>query len=134
MAKAIVVRTNGTVNEINITPDNAGDMIHDIVGGYFDAVTNHQMNITAYVHDTGLLIKLDPNACASAIFGQLLVGDTVICGATDLEGDHLDLNEMFFQPDFANYAQSMNNKPEMNAELARLRDKIAEEPFTVTIH
>ena len=131
MANAIIIRTNGDVQAVDIDRENGHKQINTIVGGWFDTVTNHEMNITAYVHDSGLLIKLDPNACASAIMGQLLVGDVVICGATDNEGYHLDLNEMFFQSDFAKYAMGMNNKPQMNEALAELRDKRANEGFTI---
>ena len=132
MAKAIVVQTNGEVRAIELEEGSSGNTISELVGGLFDAVGNREMDITAYVHDMGLIIKLDPNACASAIFNQLLVGDVVICGATDEEGYHLDLHPMFFEPEFSQYAFSMNNKPAMNEELAKLRDKIAEQPFTIT--
>ncbi len=133
MTKAIIVRANGETHPIDIPNDQLGEAIHNAVGGWFDVVRQPTMGISAYVHDEGLLIGLDPNACVSAIFNQLLVGDIVICGATDNEGDHLDLNEMFFEPEFAQYAHGMNNKPEMNAELAKLRDKIAQEPFKITV-
>jgi hypothetical protein len=132
MSKAIVVRANGKTEPIELG-DKAGEKIWEVVGGWFDVVRQPDMNISAYVHDTGLIDKLDPNACVSAIFNQLLVGDIVICGATDEEGDHLDLHEMFFEPEFANYAHSMNNKPAMNAELAQLRDKIASQPMQVQV-
>ena len=131
MAKAILVQTNGEVRPIELENESSGRVISELVGGIFTAVRNHKMNITAYVHDEGLLIKLDPNACVSAIFNQLLVGDAVICGADDDEGYHLDLHEMFFEPEFSQYAFGMNNKPAMNEELARLRDKIAEQPIEI---
>lgn len=131
MTKAIVVRANGETHPIDIPNEQLGEAIHNAVGGWFDVVRQHEMNISAYVHDMGLIIGLAPNACVSAIFNQLLVGDIVICGAEDEDGDHLDLHEMFFRPDFAQYAMGMNNKPEMNAELAKLRDKIASEPMQV---
>lgn len=130
--KAIAIRTNGTVEHLDLPKEGSGQEIRDIVGGWFDVVRQPVMNISAYVHDMGLIIGLEPNACASSIFNQLLVGDVVICGATDNEGDHLDLHEKFFEDEFKTYAMGMNNKPDMNKALAELRDKRAREGFTIT--
>jgi hypothetical protein len=67
-----------------------GDFINDAVGGYFDVVRplDASDHIVGYVHDEGLLMGLEPNALASALFGRFLVGNCVVVGAFDKEGNY----------------------------------------------
>jgi hypothetical protein len=97
--KALVLKTDGTTQVIDLPRDGAGQVIHEIVGGYFDIARNYNPHInaevTAYVHDEGLIIGLPVNVLASMIIGQYLVGDAVIVGKTDSEGYDTDVpNEL----------------------------------------
>ena len=65
--------------------------INTAVGGWFDAVhpfPNDDLNIVGYVHDEGLLMGLEPNPVASALFGRFLVGTVVVVGALNEEGKY----------------------------------------------
>lgn len=71
--------------------DRGADMskiIHNLVDGYFDVVRppNREQHFVGYVHDEGLLIGLEPNALASAIFGRFLCGPCVIVGTLNDSG------------------------------------------------
>ena len=97
--KALVLKTDGTTQVIELPRDGAGKVISEIVGGYFDIARNYNKNIDAevcaYVHDEGLIIGLPVNVLASMIIGQYLVGDAVIVGKTDSEGYDTDVpNEL----------------------------------------
>ena len=67
------------------------EFINTAVGGWFDAVhpyPNDDLNIVGYVHDEGLLMGLEPNPVASALFGRFLVGTVVVVGALNEEGKY----------------------------------------------
>jgi len=71
--------------------DRGADMsriIHNLVDGYFDVVRppNRDQHFVGYVHDEGLLIGLEPNTLASAIFGRFLCGPCVIVGTLNESG------------------------------------------------
>jgi hypothetical protein len=110
----IVVFPNGIV----AVPDKympEGTPMHEVinaqVGGHFDSVRpmRREQKFIGYVNDEGLLMGLEPNALASAIFGRFLAGPCVILGTVNdhgvedgadynlLEGD-LDLIMRMAQP------------------------------------
>jgi hypothetical protein len=93
--KALVLKTDGTSEVIELPKDGAGEVINQIVGGYFDLARNYNQHINAevcaYVHDEGLIIGLPVNAVASMLLGQYLVGNAVIVGKTDNEGYDTDV-------------------------------------------
>lgn len=57
------------------------------VGGPIASASYVVEGHTAYVHDEGLLIGLPINYIVSQLFKQTLVGDAVIVGPVDAEGD-----------------------------------------------
>ena len=79
--------------------------IREFVGGHFDAVsalakspTGDDVAIVGYVHDEGMLIGLDDNWLAMAIFRQPLVGDCLIVSGTnpvtgEYDGESYDVPE-----------------------------------------
>lgn len=70
-------------------------IINAIVGGHFDYVRPVRGNdFVGYVHDEGLLLGLEPNALASAVFGQFLCGPCVVVGTLNEYGvvDGADYN------------------------------------------
>jgi hypothetical protein len=78
--------------------------IQQIVGGCFDVVRKELEDgtvICGYVHDEGLLLGMDTNWFASALFERHLVGPCVVVSGTspsgEYDGDDYDLPEMFFQ-------------------------------------
>lgn len=66
--------------------------IQQLVGGHFDAVTTdvgrEDVSFVGYVHDEGLLIGLEYNYLASALFGRDLVGDCVLLWGLNSEGNY----------------------------------------------
>jgi hypothetical protein len=90
---------------VEIQPVLVGEYTHiqSLVGGAFDCVTTKVGGhlIVGYVHDEGLLIGLEQNWFASALFGRNLVGPCVIVAGESpdgyCDGDNYDLPESFFQ-------------------------------------
>ena len=86
MAKALVITTEGEVLATEIPSENGHHLIHEIVGGWFDAVRSEQL--VGYVHDEGILIGLAPNALASVLFERPLAGNCVVVGALNERGEY----------------------------------------------
>lgn len=90
---------------VEIEPVMVGEFtdIQTMVGGAFDCVTAKVGGhvIVGYVHDEGLLIGLEQNWFASALFGKNLVGPCVIVAGEspsgEYDGENYDLPESFFQ-------------------------------------
>jgi hypothetical protein len=90
---------------VEIEPVMVGEYtdIQTMVGGAFDCVTTKVGGhiIVGYVHDEGLLIGLEQNWFASALFGRNLVGPCVIVAGEspsgEYDGENYDLPESFFQ-------------------------------------
>lgn len=65
--------------------------IQKLVGGNFDCVSTNvgrdDISFEGYVHDEGLLIGLEYNYLASALFGRDLVGDCVLLWGLSPEGE-----------------------------------------------
>jgi hypothetical protein len=65
--------------------------IQKLVGGNFDCVSTNvgrdDVSFEGYVHDEGLLIGLEYNYLASALFGRDLVGDCVLLWGLSPDGE-----------------------------------------------
>jgi len=86
---AATINTEGTIEFLTEKPTY--EVLRDAVGGYIAPVTCPHGD-TVYVHDEGLLMGLDPNMGAMLVSQYpLLVGDAIVCGPLDDEGDHLPL-------------------------------------------
>jgi hypothetical protein len=77
--------------------------IQQVIGGCFDVVRKELEDgtvICGYVHDEGLLLGMDTNWFASALFERHLVGPCVVVSGTspsgEYDGDDYDLPERFF--------------------------------------
>jgi hypothetical protein len=126
--QAVVVRTDGSINFI---PLNDSEAIRREVGGWFDvARESNGYNLRAYVNDTGIIDKLEPNAIVSMLFGIILCGDAVIV-SNDEEGYDTAPPDSFFTEDFAEQAREMNGNLPLRINLSDLRDKIAKQPFEI---
>jgi hypothetical protein len=66
--------------------------IQKLVGGHFDCVSTNvgreDVAFVGYVHDEGLLIGLEYNYLASALFGRDLVGDCVLLWGLSPDGEY----------------------------------------------
>jgi len=129
MAKALIVRTNGTVEQTNIG-EGSYNIISETVGGIFDSVSNNHLDIVGYVHDSGLLIGLEPNPMGCGLFGHIIVGDIVV-SKTDAEGETIDLDDSYFGSNFAKLASVLNTDEELKKDLAVIRDQRAKEPMKI---
>jgi len=87
----VVVFPNG----LAVVPEEympEGTPMHEVinaqVGGHFDSVRpmRREQKFIGYVNDEGLLMGLEPNALASAIFGRFLCGPCVIIGTVNDHG------------------------------------------------
>ncbi|MBM4074570.1 MAG: DUF3846 domain-containing protein [Planctomycetes bacterium] len=129
MAKALIIRTNGTVQAVEIG-EGKYDIISDTVGGIFDSVSNNLLDIVGYVNDMGLLIGLEPNPMGTGMFGHVIVGDIVISRVND-EGETIDLGEPYFTERFASLVRQVNSDEETKQRLAEMRDMRAQEPMKI---
>jgi hypothetical protein len=86
MATALVLTPEGDFYQTDIPSDEGHKVIHDIVDGWFDCVRQEQF--VGYVNDEGLLIGLPVNIVASVLFGRPLVGNCVILGSLNENGEY----------------------------------------------
>lgn len=92
--------------DAGIEPVIVGDYttIQQFVGGHFDCVRKEIDDegtvIVGYVHDEGLLLGMETNWTASAMFGRELAGPCVIVSGTspsgEYDGENYDLPTGFF--------------------------------------
>jgi hypothetical protein len=89
-----------------IEPAIVGDLesIQHYVGGCIDAVRTELEDgtvIVGYCHDEGLLLGMETNWFASALFNQQLCGPVVLVSGTspsgEYDGDNYDLPENFYK-------------------------------------
>jgi hypothetical protein len=89
-----------------IEPAIVGDLesIQHYVGGCIDAVRTELEDgtvIVGYCHDEGLLLGMETNWFASALFNQQLCGPVVLVSGTspsgEYDGDNYDLPEQFYK-------------------------------------
>jgi hypothetical protein len=111
MTKAMHIKTSGEYSLIEVEDATAYPTIKDIVGGYIDHITSTELGITGYVHDEGLLIGLQVNVLASSLFGRPLVGDCVVFGLADNEGNESDIPEVLAGRTFDALAQIILGEP-----------------------
>lgn len=126
--QAVVVRTDGSISFI---PLNDADGYRREVGGWFDVARERNgFNLRAYVNDTGIIDKLEPNAIVSMLFGIILCGDAVIV-SDDGEGYDTAPPDSFFTEEFAEEAREVNGNLPLRINLSDLRDKIAKRPLEI---
>ena len=117
MALAMVIKAEGGVTLDEIPEENGHQTIHSLVGGWFDCVRSE--HYVGYVHDEGLLIGLPVNVLASAMFGQPLVGDCVVLGALnddgEYDGENHDVPDILLSNKFAFMANAIQNDPEIRS-------------------
>lgn len=95
MTKALIIKTDGTSEIVNIAGTSHLEALQSIVGGWIDCVRSENHPVVGYVNDEGLLLGLPINPVATAFFGRILVGDAVVFGAYDEEGEYDGENHDF---------------------------------------
>ena len=103
MIQAILITTENEAIRVELPDTGSLHTLQDHVGGLIDVVRRD--DFVGYVNDEGLLIGLDFNLMASALFNQYLVGNVVIVGALnengEYDGDNHDtpswLNDLLFE-------------------------------------
>ena len=93
MVRVFVITPTATAGMHVATSSDEGsisEFINNAVGGWFDAVhpVYTDFNVVGYVHDEGLLLGLEPNPVASAMFGRFLVGNVVVVGTLNADGKY----------------------------------------------
>lgn len=103
MAKAILIQA-GVGGDVIPVDVNGYKEIQDKVGGLFDVVrqqVNDDIVAVGYVHDEGLLLDLDMNWVASALFMREIRGDVVVVNGYspngEYDGDDYDLPQAFIE-------------------------------------
>lgn len=103
MAKAILLQA-GVGGDVIPVDVNGYKEIQDKVGGLFDVVrqqVNDDIVAVGYVHDEGLLLDLDMNWVASALFMREIRGDVVVVNGYspngEYDGDDYDLPQAFIE-------------------------------------
>lgn len=89
MIHAAIIRTDGTASFIENHPTLKD--LQEGVGGLVACVATKHADV--WVDDEGLLVGKELNLVASAIGGQTLVGDAVITGPVDGEGNTTPIME-----------------------------------------
>lgn len=99
--KVFIARTNGTREIRDISEGTLLYEAQQVVGGLVDVVNVDSRNLgwlSVFVNDEGLILEMDINTFASALtadgrYSQTLVGDVLIAGGVDDEGNTLGLTD-----------------------------------------
>jgi hypothetical protein len=115
MATALLIKTTGEVETTDIPNENSYVVLNELCEGWLDCVRNE--DIVGYVNDEGLLIGLAPNIIASVLFGRPLVGNVVVLGALndegEYDGDNHDVPEQYLSAHFRKLAQALIESEEV---------------------
>ena len=134
MTTALLITTTGEARPVQLPQEGSHLVLNELCGGWLDCVRNDEMKVVGYVHDEGLLIGLDPNVVASALFGRPLVGNCVIVGAVNergfYDGENHDIPEQFLTDGFREYAERIASDESL-VEL--VKSVIQEMDFTPTV-
>lgn len=119
MTKALLIKTSGEHQPLELPEGNSYEVLRDAVGGLIDCVRNE--TLVGYVNDEGLLIGLEPNIVASAMFGRPLVGDCVVTSAVNEQGEYdgadYDAPEALFGAKFAAFVMFVLNEPSIRESI-----------------
>lgn len=124
MTKALVIKTSGEVEQITLPDEKAFLEIQKHVGGVFDFVSMGENNIGAYVNDEGLLVGLEPNPLLCLMFGRMLVGDAVLVGLGDGDGNDGDVPAHYLTDDFKAFGREMGKDETLRTNLVQWRDEM----------
>ena len=95
MKKAIQIKTDGTITELDLSTDSLSTL-QEAVGGLVQAIDITE-DMTMWCNEEGKMISLPHNPYGQAIWvstyghTDYIVGDIVLTGGTDNEGETLGL-------------------------------------------
>ena len=92
MNAVITIKADGTKSVESVETIDL-DFLQEAVGGYIEAVGLSSYDAVMYVNEEGILRGLPVNPEASDIAGQILVGDVIIVGQTNSEGEDTGLSD-----------------------------------------
>jgi hypothetical protein len=98
MAKAVIIKIDGTKSIVEFTNETCYKVLSKAVGGYVESIQLKD-ETTLWVNETGKLDLLKQNSIATAIFANnyglldYVVGDAIFTGGTDNEGEIIGLTD-----------------------------------------
>jgi hypothetical protein len=98
METIIILKTDGT-NTVKTVEAIDLALLQECVGGYIEAITLHSFEATMYVNEDGKSKGLMFNTPATVLFQgdygktDVVVGDVVLVGFTDAEGNDTGLTD-----------------------------------------
>jgi Domain of unknown function (DUF3846) len=92
MAKAVVIKTDGTKSVTDFNRSTEYNVIKQAVGGWLESI-HLDNDLTLYINEEGKLLGLPQNPIATAFFASyyglhqdVIVGDVIFVGGVDEEG------------------------------------------------
>jgi hypothetical protein len=95
--EGMIIRVDGTTEIVTFTKEASYEAIKSAVGGWIECVSLRD-DLDMYVNEEGKLLGLPVNATATSIWEahygptDIIVGDVILTGGADDEGDTLGLN------------------------------------------
>lgn len=134
MTKALLIKTDGQHRAVELPDERSYEILRDLIGGTLDCVRNDK-GVVGYLHDEGLLIGLPINAVASLMFSRPLVGDVVLVGALDqngnYDGENHELPEGYFSEHYLAFLSQVSHDSEV---LTAVGNAIAQMDFSHTLY
>lgn len=100
MAKAVIIKTDGTKSVAEFEVGGSYDLLSETVGGLIECVTLRDKDFCdMWVNENGKFSGLEQNPIATALWVDMygttdvIMGDVIITGGTDEEGETLGLSE-----------------------------------------
>lgn len=99
MAKALIVRTDGSREIVEFEVGNSYETLKTAVNGWIECVHLPSFGVDMWVNEEGKLIRLPLNYHGSALWAKeygatdLMVGDIILTGGADDEGETLGLTD-----------------------------------------
>lgn len=99
MAKALIIKTDGTHEVKNFIVGDSYELIRDGVGGWIECVSLPYLNADMWVNEEGKLNGLPFNHIGTALWvgeyglTDIIVGDIVVTGGADEEGNTVGLTD-----------------------------------------
>lgn len=93
IAKCIVLRADGLFSEASVA-NNGLSFLQEAVGGWIESIPATDESINAYCNEEGKFKGLPPNRIFNELWpvrSDIIVGDVVIFGPIDNEGDETDV-------------------------------------------
>lgn len=135
MTTALLIKTDGQHRAVELPDERSYEILRDLIGGTLDSVSNKDGSVIGYLHDEGLLIGLPINAVASLMFSRPLVGDVVLVGALDengnYDGENHELPEGYFSERYLAFLSQVSHDSEV---LTAVGNAIAEMDFSHSVY